>query len=167
MDAKKVSLKYGLILGGLTVLYSLIINQIGLGTDRTIASLSYLILPIVLFLAIKKNQVVSEEYSFGAGFKTGFKATALASLIILVFTYVYFSFIDPDMIQFIIEQAENDLYAQNMSEEQVEMAIEMQKAFIQPGTMAIMGGIAYLIFGTVLALIIAAITKRSDQEIQY
>lgn len=167
MDAKKVSLKYGLILGGLTVLYSLIINQIGLGTDRTIASLSYLILPIVLFLAMKKNQVVSEEYSFGAGFKTGFKTTALASLIILIFTYVYFSFIDPDMIQFIIEQAENDLYAQNMSEEQVEMALEMQKAFIQPGSMAIMGGIAYLIFGTILALIIAAITKKSDQEIQY
>lgn len=164
MDSKKVSLKYGLILGGAVIIYSAIINQLGLSTDRTVASLSYLILPIVLYMAIKKNQQASENYSFGAGFGTGFKVTVIATLIVTVFTYVYFAFIDPDMIQFIIEQAENDLYARDMSEDQIEMAIEMQKKFMTPGMMAFWGGIAYLFIGTILALIIAAITKKSDNE---
>ena len=165
MDSKKVSLKYGLILGGAVIIYSAIINQLGLSTDQTVTSLSYLILPIVLYMAIKKNQQVSENYSFGAGFGTGFKVTAIASLIVAVFTYVYFAFIDPDMVQFILEQTENKMYAQdNMSEDQIEMAIEMQKKFMTPGMMAFWGGIAYLFIGTILALIIAAITKKSDNE---
>ncbi len=167
MDSKKVSLKYGLILGGAVILYSAVINQLGYGTNQTIASLSYLILPIVLFLAIKKNQDVSENYSFGAGFGTGFKVTAIAAVIVSLFTYIYFAYIDPEMIQFIMEQAENNLYAQDMPEDQIEVALKIQQAFMTPGYMSLMGGIMYLLFGTILSLIIAAITKKSDQQAQY
>lgn len=167
MDSKKVSLKYGLILGGAVVLYSVIVNQLGFGTDKTIANLSLLILPIVLFLAIKKNQEVSDKYTFGAAFGTGFKTTAIATLIFIISTYVYLAFIDPDMVQLFIEQAENELYKRDMPEDQIEMTLEIQKVFMTPGFMAFMGGLFYLFIGTIVSLIIAAIVKKPNHDMPH
>lgn len=167
MDSKNVFLKYGLILSGATIAYSLIINATSYNLENWASMLSFIFVPIFLFIAIKKGQIAKNNFSFGSSFGTGFKTTLVAAILIPIFTFVYISYINPDFIQLVLEKIENDLYARNFSEEQIEAAIDMQKMFMTPGIMTFFNFISYIFVGSIVSLIIAAIVKKSEEKVEY
>lgn len=167
MDSKNVFLKYGLILSGVTIAYSLFINATSYNLENWASMLSFVFVPIILFMAIKKGQIAKDNYSFGSSFGTGFKTTLIASILIPLFTFVYISYINPDIIQLILEKTENDLYAKNFTEEQIEAAIDMQKLFMTPGLMTFFNFLSYIFMGSIVSLIIAAIVKKSEEKVEY
>ncbi len=166
MDSKKITLKYGLILGGAVSIYSAILNQIGMGTDQTVASIAYLFIPIVLFFAMKEKRALLGHLSFGQGFGMGALVSLLGSIIISVFIYVYFTFLNPDIIQVIIETTETNLYSRGMDDDQVEQILEMQKPFFTPGWMSFFSLLIYTIVGVIFSLIVALVVKQPQSPEQ-
>jgi len=167
MELKNVVLKNGLLLSGATIAYTFLISAFGFGADRLVSSIGYIFIPIILYMAIKQNQIIKDNYSFGSSFGTGFKTTLIASIIIPIFTYIYLTYIDSETLEFIIAKAEDELYAQNLSDDQIEMALEWQKKILQPFAMAIFNVFNYLLTGTLISLIIAAIVKKKDTNNVY
>jgi hypothetical protein len=102
--------------------------------------------------------------SWGQGVKIGVGIAILAGLINVVYTYVLMNFIEPDLMNQMME-VQNQMYIDaGMTEEQIENTNEMSKKFQSPGITAAMGIIAYAIGGFIVSAIGAAIMKKSEEN---
>ena len=87
-------------------------------------------------------------------------------MIAIVYTYILINFLDPDTIEKTIEVTQNKMLDENpeMTQEQIDMAKEMQLKFSSIGVISTMILIFSLVFGFVVSLISGLILKRNRPE---
>ena len=154
----------GAILGGISILFSIIIYVFNLYTTQWLNWLSYAILiggiiyGNILFANQNENNV-----TFGNIFAHGFKTTAVVIVITVLYT-VLSLFIFPDMVDKIIEISRTAM-AKNpqMTDEMIEQGIAMTKKLFLP--FAIAGAIFGTGFlGAIASLIGAAVAKKNPVD---
>ena len=154
----------GAILGGISILFSIIIYVFNLYTTQWLSWISYAILiggiiyGNILFANQNDNNV-----SFGNIFAHGFKTTAVVIVISVLYT-VLSLFIFPDMVDKIIEISRTAM-AKNpqMTDEMIDQAITMTKKLFLP--FAIAGAIFGTGFlGAIGSLIGAAVAKKNPVD---
>lgn len=96
--------------------------------------------------------------SFGQVFGSGFKATAIITLILIVWSFVSLA-IWPDTVDIAIQKAEADMLKKGMPEDQVSMSLEMTRKYFKVFMVA---GVLFgmLFFGAIFSLLGAAIAKK-------
>jgi len=172
------SLKYGLI-GGLTyiilqmMLYlidsSLLFSGIGV-----IASVIILILILVLccYYAIRtKRKGLGGFINFKGAFTEAFLAVVMISVLMNVFNYILYAFIDPALEEQLKEFTINS-YAGwmegSMPEEQFEEFIENMEDQVAVTPLNTLKGIAtFILFGAIIGAITSYIMKKEDPEEAY
>ena len=154
----------GAILGGISILFSIIIYVFNLYTTQWLSFLSYaifiggIIYGNILFANQNNNDV-----TFGNIFAHGFKTTAVVIVITVLYT-VLSLFIFPDMVDKIIEISRTAM-AKNpqMTDEMIEQGIAMTKKLFLP--FAIAGAIFFTgFFGAIGSLIGAAVAKKNPVD---
>ena len=154
----------GAILGGISILFSVIIYVFNLYTTQWLSFLSYaifiggIIYGNILFANQNENNV-----TFGNIFAHGFKTTAVVIVITVLYT-VLSLFIFPDMVDKIIEISRTAM-AKNpqMTDEMIEQGIAMTKKLFLP--FAIAGAIFFTgFFGAIGSLIGAAVAKKNPVD---
>jgi hypothetical protein len=154
----------GAILGGISILFSIIIYVFNLYTTQWLSWISYAILiggiiyGNILFANQNENNV-----NFGNIFAHGFKTTAVVIVISVLYT-VLSLFIFPDMVDKIIEISRTAM-AKNpqMTDEMIDQAITMTKKLFLP--FAIAGAIFGTGFlGAIGSLIGAAVAKKNPVD---
>ena len=154
----------GAILGGISLLFSIIIYVFNLYTTQWLSWISYAILiggiiyGNILFANQNDNNV-----SFGNIFAHGFKTTAVVIVISVLYT-VLSLFIFPDMVDKIIEISRTAM-AKNpqMTDEMIDQAITSTKKLFLP--FAIAGAIFGTGFlGAIGSLIGAAVAKKNPVD---
>lgn len=163
----KPSVKYGLLNGGLAILWTLFMYVTGLNRSDTGQSLSYLslIIPVItIYLAIRevKNGPGEGWISFGKAFRTGMGVVLLGAIIGSLFFFLYITTIDTGFIDYAMEMQYEKMTESGMSDDQIDMAMKQSAAFMTPGWMLAWGFIGSLLMGTVVALIMAGILKKQD-----
>ncbi|ADY51186.1 hypothetical protein Pedsa_0609 [Pseudopedobacter saltans DSM 12145] len=115
-----------------------------------------------LMMAIKEHKEKDLEgfISFRRAFTTGFRYASIISFIMGVFMYIYLRFINPQVFEQSLVEAENIMLDQGKSDDQIEMALSMARSW---GVFmaAISASIGYTLFGGFLSLIGAAIFKNA------
>ena len=154
----------GAILGGISILFSIIIYVFNLYTTQWLSFLSYaifiggIIYGNILFANQNENNV-----TFGNIFAHGFKTTAVVIVITVLYT-VLSLFIFPDMVDKIIEISRTAM-AKNpqMTDEMIEQGIAMTKKLFLP--FAVAGAIFGTGFiGAIGSLIGAAVAKKNPVD---
>ena len=154
----------GAILGGISILFSVIIYVFNLYTTQWLSFLRYaifiggIIYGNILFANQNENNV-----TFGNIFAHGFKTTAVVIVITVLYT-VLSLFIFPDMVDKIIEISRTAM-AKNpqMTDEMIEQGIAMTKKLFLP--FAIAGAIFFTgFFGAIGSLIGAAVAKKNPVD---
>jgi hypothetical protein len=152
----------GTILGGISILFSIIIYVFNLYTTTWLSWISYAILiggiiyGNILFANQNDNNV-----SFGNIFAHGFKTTAVTIVITVVYTVLALYVLFPDMVDKIIEISRTEM-AKNpkLTDEMIEQGITMTKKLFLP--FAIAGAIFGTGFlGAIGSLIGAAVAKKN------
>ena len=154
----------GAILGGISILFSIIIYVFNLYTTQWISWLSYAVLigGIIYGNILFANQN-NNDVTFGNIFAHGFKTTAVVIVITVLYT-VLSLFIFPDMVDKIIEISRTAM-AKNpqMTDEMIEQGIAMTKKLFLP--FAIAGAIFGTGFlGAIASLIGAAVAKKNPVD---
>lgn len=154
----------GLIIAAVLVIYSIILNFLGLSQNQTLGWVSYLLLiGGLMFFVNQYGKSRNHEASFGQLFSYGFKATAIITLIMILFIVLFFALF-PEFKDKIMEAAREGMEKQgNMGDEQIDKAVEMvDRNFI----LFTGGGILfmYLILGAIGSLLGAAVTKKRPQN---
>lgn len=157
----RTALKWGVIIGIISILYSTVIMVTGQIGNQLLTYPVYLIIGVGLYLAMndfkKENQGIM---SYGQGLGIGTLMSAVSGLISSFFSMAYMKFIDPTITDQIMKKAVEDMEKKGIPDEQIDQAMEMSKMFMSPGAMFVMGLLGSILIGFILSLIIAAILKK-------
>jgi NADH:ubiquinone oxidoreductase subunit 6 (subunit J) len=150
----------GIILAAVQIILTLVTMFTGAKQGGASGWISWflLILGLVLFVNMY-GKANNYQLSFGNLFGYGFKATAIAMLLVIAFTVLIFVAM-PEMKEKIFEEARRGMEEQNkLSDADIEKGMEFMGKFFYA---FMVGGIllSYAILGAVGSLIGAAITKK-------
>lgn len=160
------ALKWGVILGIAGVIMSLVFHLLGFsdpmatGMTKWIPTLvGYLVNIPILVLGIKAYKASNDNYmTVGNGITQGLLIALVSGIILAIYTYVFFSFIAPEMLDTVAEAAMEQ--QGEMSEEQEELTEGLMGALMSPGFMA--GSILFgrVFLGLIVGLIAGLIMKN-------
>jgi hypothetical protein len=165
----KPAVKYGLINGGVAVLWSLVmyVTELNRNTSAKWIQMIALIFPIVfMIMAINeyKATVGGGWITFGKAFGQAFRVGLIGGLVGIAFYYIYITAIDPAFIDFQKQMQMDQMAERGMSDELIEKSMKQAAFFMQPWMQVIFGLIFSLLISSVLSLIIAAFKKHPNPE---
>ncbi len=173
VSPRPTGVRYGLIAGLILIAVGLLFHVSGFadysGQNTTFTWVNNLltwgILGGALFLAMKQHREELGGYmTFGRGFMVGFWATLVIAVVTAVWGYIFFSFVAPDLIDFIAEAQRDAMIDQGLNDEQIDQATSFTKWMMNPGMLAAFGAIGTLVIGVIISLIVAAISQRKAPE---
>jgi len=161
----QTSLRYGLILGLASILITVILYITDLMLNPVVGVIALvlfiLLFTIIIVLSIRTHKIEkqSNQISVSKGFLTGLLTTIFASLLLFIFSYILYAFIDPDLIEAQLKMQEEMMENWGfMTDEQVE--VTMENARSKASALRSASGIScYSCYGVVASLISALILK--------
>jgi hypothetical protein len=158
----KANLNWGLILGFVSIIYTAILYFADQIFNQTLGFLSILFTVILLFFGIKayRDQYKGGFIKYGQAVGAGVIISLYASIISAIFTIILYKLIDPDLVNKLYAFSEQRMLDQGRPENQVEMAMEFTKIFLNPFVMAGMAIVNGVFFGLIISLIEAIFLKR-------
>jgi len=166
---KKIALNYGVLLALLSIVLQVISFVLDAHIDRpwwlTVLQLGISI--GVIFMALKAYKEGSAGYlTLGQALKTGIAVSLIAGIISVIFNYFFVNYIDPDFIQKAMDFSQEQMLEQNpnMSQDQIDMAMNMSAKFMTPLVMAAFALIGSLFFGFIISLVMGLIMKKNPPQ---
>jgi Protein of unknown function (DUF4199) len=131
---------------------------------NTIFSILYMVI-LLIGIIVTQNQVRDQSLGgkmmFSKAFGTGMLLVFLVTAIFVVFSALFYLVIAPDTLTEAKDLVYNQMREQEMSKEEIEMAMKFTAFMYTPGGILLMSSISYIFFGTILSLVGAAITSRN------
>jgi len=158
---------YGFIFGVALVGISLLFYVLNTDLKSKIPQVaSYAALLATLFIGVKayRDQDSGGFLSYGKALGTGVLISFFGSIIAAFYTYVFFSFIDPSMIDKILEMSQQQLMDKGLPDDQIETSLTMMKKFMSPGWMFLFTILTYTFMGFLFSLILSIFVKREEQN---
>jgi hypothetical protein len=172
VSAGKVALNYGLFLGVVLIIYSLLLYLL----DVPLESLQYfnwgsyvfIILFMVLGIKTYRDKHADGLITYGKSFSTGFLIGLYAAIIAAIYGFIYFSFINPGIIEEMMDARTLELMEQNpdMNDEQIEMAQAWMERFMSPVMMSVMGLIVNVIVSLIISLVVSIFMQKKDNSLE-
>ena len=166
MDTKKFAMNYGAVLGLCLVAIAVIMWSVGaddkqsvipalLNNGITIAFIAY---AIIQYRDINNNGFIT----YAESLKLGTTVAFFSSIILAFYQFIYISYLDPNALSEIMKITEQAMLESNpeISDEELDMALEMTGKFMQPHWMMIMGMLGGAFMGFLYSLIISIFVKK-------
>lgn len=166
MQPKPVSTAVkGLIITLLLIIFALVVHYTGMDQNSALQFVGYgiFILGIILSIAgYAKN--IDYNSTFGKYFLHGFAVSAIITCLMIIFMWIFVT-LDPSIKEQSLQKAAEAMDKNPaISDEQKSQALEITKKFFLVGVLA--GTlVGYLLVGTIVSLITAAIIKKDPRNI--
>ncbi|MEM9721348.1 MAG: DUF4199 domain-containing protein [Bacteroidota bacterium] len=163
-STRSVAIKYGIILG---VICAILVAVIYIGQlNQNFGYIGIAATIAILYLAIKEYKDENGGYmSFGKGVGLCVLLTVIGGAISGVFDFVYTSFVDPDILQAILDEQMLKMEENpQMTDEMIEQARGFTENFFTPTVRLIGGLVSGLLGGAFWGLILSAIFKKDEPE---
>jgi hypothetical protein len=162
----KSAMIYGLYIGIILTLFSVILYVTGQSTNKSLGYISFpLYIICIVFAQIHyRNSELNGEISYGqaVGFATA--AMLFNGIIMALYTIILYSFIDPGLVDQMKAVQEEALLQRGMTEDQIEAAMSMSAKMFTPGWMSIMGLLGSVLMGTIISLVSSIFIKKQPGE---
>lgn len=163
----KLALKYGLILGGIGIVFNLMLYSQDLHYQFDLKRLFInLIIGLVFvivgsILAMREFKKANNGYmSFGEGLKMGIGLALISSVIGIIFGFIMSKVIDPEMQEKAIEYGISVMRDAGMAEDQIDLQVERQRNQ-SPIIQVAFGLIISVFLGFVGSLVPALVIKKA------
>ncbi|HNW75706.1 MAG TPA: DUF4199 domain-containing protein [Bacteroidales bacterium] len=164
------ALWFGIITGAVLILYNLILFLAGVYTNKILGYISYLFLigGMVWGTLEYRKKYLNGFMPYSKAFVSCFMIGLFGGLLVAVYMFVFVKYIHPGYIQEMMDISRQTMYSTNpnMSEEQIEQAVEMSSKFMSPAMIAVSAFIGYAIASVVIALIAAIFVKKEDKSVE-
>ena len=105
-----------------------------------------------------------DPFPYPKAFGLGMATTLFASLILAVFTFVLYKFIDPSLTEQLLANSEETLIAAGFTDEMIEQQLEMSGKFMNPAFMSITTIFQVLFSGLIVSLITSIFLKKKTAD---
>lgn len=165
LSTRSIGVRYGLVLGVVSIVYFLILTFSGLDPNAGWNWLGLVFSIVAIFLAHKYFKENGDGFmTYGQGVGIGFWLTLVSSVISVVFTYIYVKFVDTTYMDMIKEKQIESMQEKGMTDEQIDQAMEFAAAFSTPEMILIFGLLGGLFIGMIVVFIVTAITKKQNPD---
>ena len=168
-SAKQIMLNYGLFLGLASILIAVVNFAFGdaYKPHWSISIISGVASIIIIVLGFKKlKESNGNLLSLGEALKTGLGIALISGIIYVIYLYAFTNFIEPEYYTNLTKVQEATMIESypNMTDEQLENALEMSKKFSGFGMISAITLIMSLFFGFIISLIAGLIMKRTEED---
>lgn len=163
----KTNLTNGLILGLVGVAYSLLMYFLGLSLNKTQGYVFMVIQIALLYFLLKsyRDNYMHGQITFGQSVGASVIICLYYAVIMAVFTYILYTFIDTGLTAKQMALAEETLVKKGMPQATIDTAMSMQAKFMKPGIMAIFVIFGSMLWGVILSLIISIFVKKEGNPL--
>ncbi|NQW35402.1 MAG: DUF4199 domain-containing protein [Flavobacteriales bacterium] len=168
-STKQIALTYGLILGFVSIAFAVVLYAMGKHLDggslNTIGSL-VITIGIIVF-GLRTFKIGNGGFlSLSEALKTGLAIVLIGTIISLLYTYVFMTYIEPNFMSQVMElQQQKALEANpNLTDEQLEAMETITKKFSSPMIIMAVGLVWSLFIGFVISLIAGLIMKKAPEQ---
>lgn len=166
----KTGLMYGLLLGGASIIFGLMLYSADLHYTRgwEINLISILLMAAAIFIAISQFKKANGGFlSLAQAMKVGLATAVVAAIVGIIWQMLFMNLIEPDFMDKVFEISKAEMIEQNpkMTDEQIEGGEKMIKMFTSPSVIAVMGLVFSLFVGSIASLISGLIMKKQNDVI--
>ncbi len=164
---KSVVMKWGIILGIISIAMFILGVVADLLTEQWWSWINAIPLIIVMVLAHKEFKDEGNGYmSYSQGLGIGILTSLMSGLIAGLFQLLYTTVIDPEFTANMMEKIEDQWVEQGMTDQQIDAARGFVEVLQNPVTGFFAGLFFAGLFGLIIALIVSAITKNGNPELE-
>ncbi len=163
----KIGLRYGIIAGLVLIIYSLILQLLGMATNKALGYITYVFLIVIVVLAHKAYKENGDGYmTLGQGLGIGMLISLISGVFSGIFSYIYLKFIDDSMIAQMMDMQIEAMEKQGLDDKTIEQAMEMTEKFMTPELIPLFAVIGMLFFGFIISLIVSLFTKKANPSLE-
>jgi predicted DNA repair protein MutK len=162
----KSSLMSGIYLGIAMILVSVIFYVTGSPFSKIAQWLGYVVMIAGIVMAqIGYKKALGGTMTYGQALGVGILTMVFASVLSSIYTFLLYQVIDPSMQEQLRLFTEEQIMKKGtVSEEQMEMAVNMATKFQTPTMMLVMGIFGGAFIGTIVSLITSIFTQKKPTE---
>lgn len=159
-----VSIGYGVIISLAVVVLSLILFLLNIKGGNGLEWLSYLILIGGIWLAQLnyRNKYLGGFISYGQAFTVGMFISLCVGVIMGIYTFVFFNYIDPGAMEEAMTIAEQRMMDRGMTDLEIEQGMMMARKFSSVGMYTFLAVAGNFIMGMIFSLVTAIFVKKEN-----
>ncbi|QBA64453.1 DUF4199 domain-containing protein [Muriicola soli] len=161
----KFALNFGVFLGVVSVVFSLMLFSLDMHYQGGIAVMLVSILITLAFIVLGMIQFKKANngyMSFGQALKIGVGIGLIGAVIGVLFNQVLINFIDPETMTKAMEYQRQQLEVAGLSSQQIDAQMEMAEKFSSPFIQIAIGLVGSIILSFLVSLIPALILKKTE-----
>ena len=160
----KNAMTYAAILGGVGVVYNLILWLMGLTFNKPLGYVSILFTLGIMFWGTKeyRDKQLGGFITYSKALNSNFKIGFYASIISAIYMFVLYTFIDPTLLAQMRQIGIDAAMAKNsnLSQDQIEQGMDKVKFFMSPAFLASVALIGGAVSSIILGLLVAIFQKK-------
>ncbi len=118
---------------------------------------------VLVTQSYKKSVDESTPFPYGKALGLGVATMFYASIVMAVFTFILYKFIDPSLIDQFIEYTEDTFLKSGMSEDMVEQYIKLSKPMMTPAVMSMSQLFSVAFYGFLISLITSIFLRKKAE----
>lgn len=159
-----VCLGYGAIIALAIIVLTLILFLLNLDQNKGLQFLSYIILIAGLLLSQLnyRNKYSDGFIEYGKAFTVGFVTSIILAIIMGVWTFIFFKYINAGAMEEVMMQTEQSMLDRGMTDMEIEQGMAIARKFQTVGAMTTFAILGNIILGIVISLITSIFVKREN-----
>jgi predicted branched-subunit amino acid permease len=167
LPVRKFILSNGLLLGVSSIILSVIMYVMNMHLERNwiVGTLGFVLMIVFIVLGISQFKKSNGTFlSLSQALKIGVGIAVVAGVIGAIYQLIFMNVIEPDFMDKVMEKQYEQMVESNpnMTQEQLDMSMEMAKKFSSPAITAAFSLIASAFFGLIIALIAGLVMKKEN-----
>lgn len=163
----KANINNGLILGMLSIVYSLVMYFLDLFFNKTQGYIFLVVLIVALFFMLKsyRDNYLHGYIKYGQSVGAGVIIFLYLSVISAVFTYVLYKFIDPGLVEKQLAIVEEALVNRGMPQQTIDASMAVQRKILVPEIIAPISIFGNMLSGTIISLLVSIFVKKEGNPL--
>jgi len=164
------ALNYGKILGIISIIFTIILYVLNIMDNKYAGFVPLIILIAVLVVGILnyRNKINGGFITYGQSLGTGVLIGLISSVLVALFTFILYQYIDPDLIGSLLSKTEEQMLERNpnLTDEQIEMAVNYTKKYTTPLWLTISAFFWTTLLAFIASLVISIFTQKKDKSFE-
>jgi hypothetical protein len=163
----KANLTNGLILGLLSIVYTLVLYFFDLTFNRSLGYIFMVVQIGILFYMLKayRETQLHGFMTYGQSLGAGVVIILYSTILTTIFTYILYKFIDTGLTAKLLAFTEENMVKRGMPQAQIDAGMAMSKKMLTPEFMLISGFLGSMFFGTIVSLLVSIFTRKEGNPL--
>ena len=166
----KHSLMYGLYLGVVLIILSLVFYILDLQGENWTDYINYVFIlgGVILASVTYRDKYLNGYITYGQSFSVGFLTGVFAAIIGAIFTYFFMLYLGDEFVDLMMEKAEETMLESNpdMSDEELKLALNIAQKMMNPAWISVIVLLSSVFFSLVFALIVSIFIRKENNSIE-